>query len=350
MARQVEADVSPEIESEDASAAPSSGGRLRRVATIEFERFALLIVFGLVILLFALLPVTSANFLTTENLSSLVSEEAVPLAVSLAILVPIIGREFDISVGANLGLCSIVAAGLMERDHFSAPAAILAATALGVAVGCINGFLVAIVGINSLIATIGMQTVIAGIVSFYSGDESIASGIAQSVTNAGVGSWIGVPKPIWYVGILAIVLYYVIQHTPYGRYLMAIGSNPRAARLVGVKMSVYTFSTFVVAGGIAGAAGVLQLAQSGSASPQVGPDFTLIGLSAVFLGSTTWRPGRFNVPGTILSVFFVATIVDGLVLAGASDWVQSFCDGAALLVAVALAIAIRRRRRRGRLA
>lgn len=333
------ADAAPDT-TETASDAPE----MARGRRLEFERLALPVIFVAVIALFSFLPQTGATFHTSTNVRNLLSSQAVPVFVALAIMLPILGGQFDISVGSNLGFCAIVAGALESRDHTSLVVAVVVAIAAGTLVGCINGLLVAYVGLNSLIATIGMQTVLAGIVSLYSHDETIADGLSPTLLSAGTGDWLGIPKPIWYAAVAAIVLGYLLAYTPFGRYLQAIGANAKAARLVGLRVPLYTFSSFVLAGALAGIAGVLQLAQSGSASPQVGPGLTLVGLSAVFLGSTTWRPGRFNIPGTVLAVFFVAVIVNGLVLAGTSDWVQSFFDGIALLGAVTLSIVAQRRK------
>jgi ribose transport system permease protein len=123
--------------------------------------------------------------------------------------------------------------------------------------------------------------------------------------------------------------------------------SPGAARLVGLNVDRYVWSSFVVSGGLAGVAGILLLARSGIANPQAGPGFTLAALSAAFLGATAIRPGTFNVAGTLMGVLFVAVSVNGLVLSGAADWVEPTFNGAALLGAVALSAAIARRRAGG---
>ena len=139
-------------------------------------------------------------------------------------------------------------------------------------------------------------------------------------------------------------MWYLLDHTPYGRYLQAVGSNPNAARLVGLDVGRITILSFVISGAITGFAGVLQVARDGGANPQTGGSIALPVLAVAFLGVTSIHPGRFNVPGTLLAVFFLATTVSGLSLVGVDNWVESAFNGAALLAAVALSTIVGRRR------
>lgn len=157
---------------------------------------------------------------------------------------------------------------------------------------------------------------------------------AEDAVALGAGTWLGIPRTLWYLVVLALVVCYLLRQTPFGRHIDMVGANSSAARLAGLPVTLLIVVTFSGAGLVAGAAGVLQLAVAGSASSQIGPDYTLAALAAAFLGSTTIRPGRFNVLGTVLAVFFVATLVNGLTLLGAADFVSPLLNGVALLVAV----------------
>ena len=143
---------------------------------------------------------------------------------------------------------------------------------------------------------------------------------------------------------MAGLVYYLLEHTPFGRYLHALGSNWSAAGLVGLSANRLVLQSFVVSGLLAGTAGVLQLSRVGSASPQVGENYTLPALAAAFLSAAAIRPGRFNAGGVIVAVFFVATINSGLALAGAEAWVSDVVNGTALIVGVALSGLFRRDR------
>jgi ribose transport system permease protein len=117
--------------------------------------------------------------------------------------------------------------------------------------------------------------------------------------------------------------------------------------LVGIRVKAMVASSFVISSTLAGVAGVVLLSRTGSGSPQIGQGYTLAALSAAFLGATAFRPGRFNVPGTLLGVIFVAVSVNGLTLAGAHDWVEPVFTGAALMIAVTLSTILGRLRSGG---
>jgi ribose transport system permease protein len=190
---------------------------------------------------------------------------------------------------------------------------------------------------------LGTATLVGGLVSLYTKDQVIL-GMPQGLIDFGTLNWLGVPRVVWLLAAVALVIAYILGHTVYGRRLLSVGANPRAARLVGIRVPLVVMASFVIAGALAGVAGLVELARTGSGNPQVGPGYTLAALAAAFLGSTTIRPGRFNVPGTIVGVFFVAVSVNGLTLAGAADWVDPVFNGAAVVVAVSASTVLAHRR------
>jgi ribose transport system permease protein len=307
------------------------------------ERYALVVLLGLLILFFAVLPSTSDAFLTVANIRNVGANEVVIAIAALAALVPLIGGQFDVSVGAVLGMVSVAVAALITRAGVPLAVAVLAGIALGAAVGVVNGFVVAYLRASSFVITLGMATLVGGLVSLYSKDQVIL-GIPQSMVDFGTLNWLGVPRVVWLLVVVALGVAYVLRHTVYGRQLLSIGANPSSARLVGIRVPLLVMLSFVGAGALAGVAGVVELARTGSGNPQVGPGYTLSALAAAFLGSTTIRPGRFNVPGTIVGVFFVAVSVNGLTLAGAADWVDPVFNGAAVVIAVAASTVLAHRR------
>jgi ribose transport system permease protein len=315
----------------------------RRRVLHGLERYALVLLLGALILFFTLLPATGDTFLTVANIRNVAANEAVIAIAALGALVPLVAGEFDVSIGAVLGMVSIAVAALTHRAGLPLIVALPAGVALGAAVGAVSGFIVAYLRAGSFIITLGMATFIAGLVSLYTKDQVIL-GIPQSMVDFGTLNWLGVPRPVWLLLIMALLVAYLLRYTVFGRHLVSIGSNTRSAALVGIRVPLVVMLSFVVAGAFAAVAGELELARTGSGSPQIGPGFTLSALAAVFLGSTTIRPGQFNVPGTIVGVFFVAVSVNGLTLAGAADWVDPLFNGAAVVVAVAVSTVLAHRR------
>lgn len=316
--------------------------RDRSAALALLERYFLPLLFAAVVVGFSLkLP---DSFATVLNFRNIVGNQAVLAILSLSAIIPLVGGQFDLSVGSALGVTSIMTASLLSKLGAPLAVAALMGPVLGAAIGLANGLLVAALGLNSLITTLATATVLVGFISWYTEGISILTGIPAALTDMGSGLWFGLPRPFFLLAGVALLVWYLLDHTPYGRYLQAVGSNPSAARLVGLDVRRITILSFVISGAITGFAGVLQVARDGGANPQTGSAITLPVLAVAFLGVTSIHPGRFNVPGTLLAVFFLATTVSGLSLIGVDNWVESAFNGAALLAAVALSTIVGRRR------
>jgi len=310
-------------------------------ALILLQRYGLVILFALVVLAFSwMLP---DSFATLLNFRNITGNQSVLAIVTLAAIIPLICGHFDLSVGANLGVCSIATASLLSAYSAPLPVAALGGIALGALIGLCNGLLIAKLGVNALITTLGVATALTGLTTLYTGGLSIITGIPDLLTDFGTSAWFGLPCTLYVLALVAVFVWYLLEHTPWGRELHAVGANPLAARLVGIDVERTVWKSFVVSGALVGLAGVLQVARQGGGNPQVGLSFMMPALSAAFLGATSIHPGRFNVPGTILAVFFLATSVSGLALAGVDNWVESLFNGAALVLAVGISTVLGRR-------
>jgi ribose transport system permease protein len=327
----------------DADADAGPGGNAKVLAFI--EKYALVILFGATLLFFSVWPRTSSTFPTSANIQNVLGNQAVIGILAMAIIIPLVAGEFDFSVGSLAGLTQVLCAGFMAKQGMPVWLAILVPVLIGAFVGLSNGNTVARVGVNSLIVTLGVSSVLTGIVLWYSSGQSIINGISPTLVQAGTGTWLGIPKTLYYLLVVAVLVYYLLEHTPFGRYLQSIGSNRDAARLVGLRVDLYVLLAFVLSGTLAGIAGVLLVARNGVANPQVGTVAdTLQALAAAYLGATAIKPGRFNVVGTLVAIFFLAFTVTGLSLAGVENWINNVFNGAALFVAVLISTIIGRRR------
>jgi len=309
------------------------------------ERFALVGLTAVLIVVFALLPASSETFPTVANLQIVLADQSVLLAISLAVLFPIVTNVWDFSPGATAGLAAVFA-GSVSSGSGSILLGVGAALLVGVGIGVVNGVLVTVAKINSVIATFGMTIVIAGLVQWKTDGNSIVQGIPQGLSDFGSSNLLGVPKIALVAVALAGIAYYVLRCTPYGRYLFAIGSNRPAARLVGLRVEWLTFTTFVVAGLLAGIAGALLVARTGAGNPLVGPGYTIPAYAAVFLGAVAVQPGRWNVPGVVVAILFLGILNSGLTLAGAQTFVNDLANGVALLAGVGVANLLARHRGR----
>lgn len=292
---------------------------------------------------FALAPATSGVFLTAANLQVLIAGQAVVAIVALALLVPLCADQWDLSVGATAALGAVYAAATMSGG--SVIQGVAAALGVGALVGLVNALIVTRFNVNAVIATLGTMTILAGVINLKTAGIAIVSNIPDSLVNLGSQTWWGIPKIGILVAIVALAVHYLLEHTPYGRYLYALGSNPTAARLVGLRTRTLIASTFVVAGVLAAIAGVLAVARSGGANPRLGDQLLLPAFAAAFLSAASIKPGRPNVGGLLVAVYFLAVLNNGLNLSGAQPYVSSFVNGGALIVGVALATYLGRRKR-----
>lgn len=310
------------------------GGRSEPVA-IFLARIALPLILVLLVVTFSVLE--PETFFTVANLKTILNLQSVLGILALGLIMPLIIGEMDLSVAANLGLGMILVTGLTSQQGLGLVPAIALAVLGCTVVGLVNGLMVTRLQINSLIATLGMSTIVTGVVSAYTNGGVFYADIPAGLLKIGQSRVGGIPLPIVYALIIALVVWYVLSSTPLGRYLYAIGGSRDAARLSGVPVKGLTLLAFAGAGLLAGIGGVVQAGILGSGSPTVGPPFLLPVFAAVFLGATAIEPGVFNVWGTIIAVVTLQVGVTGLALVGAPFWIEPVFTGVALIIAVSSA-------------
>jgi ribose transport system permease protein len=310
-----------------AAKAPARRGRLGEIV----PKVGLIGVWLIVVVVFSLLR--PDTFFTTQNLQTTLSTQAVPLIIALALIPALAAGEYDLSVGGTMGL-SLVLVGFLNVQHgWPIGTTILVAIAAGVLVGLINAFFIVAIGIESLIVTLGMGTLLAGAAL---GIASLpVSGVSESLVNVSRSDLFGVQLVFYYGLALVIALWYLLSHTPLGRYLYFVGEGRNVARLSGIRVDAIRTGALVAGGAISACAGVLQAGLIGGADPTIGPTLMLPAFAAAFLGATAISPGRFNPWGTFIAVYFLASGIVGLQLIGLSGWIEQVFYGAALILAVA---------------
>ncbi|WP_250475165.1 ABC transporter permease [Caballeronia sp. GAFFF1] len=308
------------------------------------EQFGLPLLMLLVVVALSFNETTGAVFRSPANINNLLGNQSVTALVALAMVVPLIARYFDLSVSAITGVSNIAVASALSSFHFPIWAAILVGIAAGAIIGFVNGFLVAKVRLNGFVVTLGTYSVLLGLVTWYTDGRPITAGIPPRFAQWSSEAFIGLPRPFIILVVIALTVWYLLTQLPFGRRLEAIGSNESAARLVGISTTRTVWLAFVISGVLAGAGGALQTSRGGAGDPSVGTAFLFPALTAVFLGATMIKPGKYNVWGTVIGIFFVATSVSGLTLLGADVWVQPVFNGACLVAAVTLSTIIARTR------
>lgn len=336
------------VDQQDSGAPPDRPGgrpqwRRRGLIGNQVSKFGGLYIWALLILVFALwLPNT---FPTVATARSIGGDQAITVILALGLLFALAAGAYDLSIAQNLGLSAAFSTWLMADKHVDPWIAVLLTLGLGAVIGIVNGYFVAVIGLNSFIATLGMASVLLAMTEFVT-NYNFVGPVPANVQRIATARPLGIPILAIYAVLAAVIAWYALQHSPVGRRLQATGANPEATRLAGVHTARYVFFALVVAGIIGSLAGVLAAAEISSVSTSDGPPYLLPAFAACFLGTTMFKPGRFNVWGTVLALYLLQTGVKGIQLAGGALWVTDLFNGVALIGAVSIAVISERRRSR----
>ena len=304
--------------------------------------YGLVILTGLLILLFSiLLPDT---FPTILNLRSIVANKTIIAILSLAAMIPMACGRIDLTIGYGIVLWHILAISLQTMFGLPWPVAVLVVLALGAATGFLNGILVEVAKIDSFIATLGTGTVIYALALWHTGGRQVIGVLPEGFYALNGTMLFGLPITGFYVLALAVVMWIVFEYLPIGRYIYAIGANPKAAALNGIPVRRFVVGAFITSGTLSAVAGVLLASKLRIGQASVGLEYLLPALVGAFLGSTTIKPGRVNVWGTMIGVIILAVGIAGIQQFGGSFFVEPLFNGVTLLVAIGIAGYAQRRR------
>jgi ribose transport system permease protein len=307
---------------------------LRRMARL-IPVYGLLIGTILLIVIFSIiLPDT---FPTMLNLRSILGDKAIIAILSLAAMIPMMAGRIDLTVGYGIVLWHILAIALQTHLGLPWPLAVLIVLLLGCALGLLNGFLVELAHIDSFIATLGTGTVLYAIALWYTEGRQVIGVLPPGFTGLYTQQLFGIPIAAFYVLIISVALWVITEYLPIGRYLYAIGANPRAATLNGIPTRRFVIGAFIASGFLSAVAGVVLAARLRIGQASVGLEYLLPALVGAFLGSTTIKPGRVNVWGTIVGVAILAVGISGIQQLGGEFFVEPLFNGVTLLFAIGLA-------------
>ena len=298
-------------------------------------------VYGLVILTVFLIGLFSAllpdTFPTMLNLRSIISDKAIIALLSLGAMLPMAAGRIDLTVGYGIVLWHILAISLQTMLGLPWPVAVAVVLVLGAVTGFLNGLLVEVAKIDSFIATLGTGTVLYALALWHTGGRQMVGLLPDGFYALNTTFVFGLPITAYYLIVITVVMWIILEYTPVGRYLYAIGANQRAAQLNGIPTRKYVIGAFVASGTMTALAGVLLAAKLRIGQASVGLEFLLPALVGAFLGSTTIKPGRVNVWGTVVGVVILAVGISGIQQFGGSFWVEPLFNGVTLLVAIGIA-------------
>ncbi|QGM80033.1 ABC transporter permease [Otariodibacter oris] len=298
----------------------------------------------LCILLVIIFSLTTESFASMLTLNAILESKSKIALLALAATTTMIVGKIDLNVGFGIVLWHILAITLQVQYGFSWQMAILIVLVIAALYGLLNGILVALADIDSFVATLGSGTVLYAVALWHSGGRQIVGDLPDGFIELNSTEIFGLPISAFYVLIIAIVMWLVTEHTPVGRCMYAVGGNPVAARLNGINVKKYTIFSFMVSSIITAFTGVLIAAQQGVGQASVGMDYLLPALVGAFLGSTTIRPGRINVWGTVVGIAILAIGISGIQQFGGAFWVEPLFNGATLLLSITIAGYAQRRR------
>lgn len=311
---------------------PTRAAQIARL--LSFRNISAIYIFIAMFVIFSIwVPDT---FLKWDTWKALIDSQAVTAILAIGLVIPLSAGVFDLAIGAELGVGSILVSWFLVDKGVPVVPAILLTVVVGALIGLINGLLIVKVKIDSFIATLGMSSVLLAVIAWVSDSQQIL-GLPEGFQTLGTNEVLDLTLPVFMMLALGLVIWYVLERTGLGRRVYATGGNIEAARLAGVKVTLVVICTLVACAAIAAFSGLLVSASLGAGDPTIGPAYLLPAFSAAFLGSTQFRGGRFNVWGTIVAVYVLATGVKGLQLAGAPIWIPDLFNGVALLLAVGLA-------------
>jgi ribose transport system permease protein len=295
----------------------------------------------LIILFSILLPTT---FPTLLNVRSIVSDKAIIALLSLGAMIPMAAGRIDLTVGYGIVLWHILAISLQTVYGVPWPVAVLIVLCLGAIMGVLNGLLVEVAKIDSFIATLGTGTILYALALWHTGGRQVVGVVPDGFYKLNSTMIFGLPITGYYVLVIGVVMWLVFEYLPIGRYLYAIGASPKAAALNGIPVRKFVIGAFVASGVLTALTGVLLASKLRIGQASVGLEFLLPALVGAFLGSTTIKPGRVNVWGTLIGVMILAVGISGIQQFGGSFWVEPLFNGVTLLVAIGIAGYAQRKR------
>lgn len=285
-------------------------------------------------LLFVVLALTVENFFSGANIVGLLLSVAQIGMVACTMMLCLASRDFDLSVGSTIAFAGVLGAMVLERTG-SVGLAIGGGLLAGALIGAGNGVLIAYLRVNALIATLATMLMVRGLAFIASQGQAV--GIADERFFAfGDTVVLGLPLPIWMTGVCFVIFGVLLNHTVFGRNSLAIGGNPEAARLAGVRVERLRVWIFLLQGVVAALAGLILSARITSGQPNAATGFELDVISACVLGGVSLAGGKARIFGVVIGVLIMGTVENVMNLLNVDAFYQYLVRGLILLAAVLL--------------
>ena len=313
--------------------------KMKSSANSFFQKYSLILVWLVVIVVFSI--IIPKSFFTWSNFTMMFGSKAVIVILSLAVMIPLIAGDFDMSAASVLTLCAMIIAITNARLGVPLYLSVIIAMVVSGLVGAINGLIISKLDVNPFIVTMAIGTVLNGITHMICGSLTI-TGIDSALQHATIVTRVfGIPIVFIYAIVLMLALFYFFDYTAAGRRVLVVGRNRNVALLSGINVGRVRWLAFISSGLISGFAAVMYAGILGGADPSSGTSFQLPAFASIFLGAICIKPGRFNPIGTVIATYFLVTGTTGLSLMGIQTFIQDIFNGAALVIAVCMTVFVR---------
>lgn len=304
------------------------------------SRHALLGVFFVLVVVLALM---SPTFRAPANLVNIVEQQSIIGIVACGMLLMIMLGGFDLSVGAAGAATSVLAAWIMGSSGIFAGA--VAALLLGAVIGLSNGWLIAKLGINPFVVTLGMQSLVTGLL-FVATDATPVYGVPRSFVFFGLGRVGPIPMAAIVFGLVALAVWALLKFTTFGHHIYAVGGSREASRLAGIPVNRVTIAVYTIGAVLAALGGLILLGQTSIGQPSAATTWPLSAIAAVAIAGVPLTGGSGSVGPVVIGTLLLGTISNGLNQFGVSPYWQPAITGAVIIFAVGLDTVQRRRRAR----
>lgn len=291
-------------------------------------------IFIVLVALVVLMAIIAPNFARVDNLLNIARAISVNAILAAGLTFVILTAGIDLSVGSIVavsGVTSVIAA----MAGLPAPAAVLFGMGVGAVCGLVNGVLTAYLALAPFIVTLGTMTFLRGMAYTITDGQPIVSS-DLNFKQIGNGYLAGTPIPVLIMVVVYIIAWFVLERTRYGRHIYAVGGNPEAAKLAGVRVKRIITSVYIIGGACAGLGGVIFAARVISAQPTAGTGYELDAIAAVVLGGTSLAGGRGRIVGTLIGSVILGVLATGLILMNVQFFTQLLIKGAVIIFAVAI--------------
>lgn len=296
------------------------------------------------VLLIAGFTVAVPRFFSWGNAQSILFTAAILAMVAAGQALVVLTGNLDLSVGSIMGLTAYVVFDIAGQTTALQPFVLLIAVGFGVVLGAINGFLVAVLQIPSIVATLGTLSIYRGFVSFYADATEVTSGeLPGWIRTLATTRWLGLSSYVWIALLVVVVVGVALRTLPWGRKIYAYGSNPRAAYFYGLSSTRIVIGAYIAAGVIAALVGLLLGAQVGNINSLLAVDIEFQVLAAVVIGGVSIWGGSGSVYGAAVGAIVLATLNNGLVLLNVQEFYRLVFLGMAIIAAVAVDAVVQRR-------